>query len=470
MPETNEGYRIAMSDVLQGKTVVVLGFARQGQALARWLPTVGARVRVTDSKTEAQLQPDRAAYPDVEFVLGGHPDTVLDGADVVCVSGGVPLDLPIVRAAQARGIPLTNDAQLFLERCAAPVIGITGSAGKTTTTTLVGEMLRASYANTFTRVYVGGNIGEVLLDSLAEIRPTDHVVMELSSFQLELMTASPEIAAVLNITPNHLDRHGTMEAYIAAKRNIVGFQSDEGIAILGRDDANTAALADDLASRVAWFSGQRMVPDGAFLAGERLVLAGLCSPDRQPVVFGERSDIQLRGAHNVLNVLAACAIAGAAEVRPDTLIGVVRSFTGVPHRLEPVRTLNGVQYVNDSIATAPERVKAAVLSYDEPLVLLLGGRDKKLPWDDLLQTALPRVRAIVTFGELGDLVHEVLDDLGGYADVLIEVDTLEQAVQAARDAARPGDVVLLSPGGTSYDAYTDFAARGDHFRALVQAL
>ncbi len=401
------------------------------------------------------------------LALGDQSEALLDGVDAVCISGGVPLDMPLVQAAQARGIPLTNDAQLFLERCPAPVIGITGSAGKTTTTSLTGDIVkRAGY-----RTWVGGNIGDVLLDVLPLIRPTDRVVMELSSFQLDLMTASPDVAAVLNITPNHLDRHGTMDAYTNAKAHILRHQHEpSNVAVLGRDDAGSRALAEDVFGKLAWFSADEMVENGAFLAGQRLVLAGLCSPDRKPHVIGERAEILLRGDHNVLNVLAACALTGAISVRPDLMMAAVREFRGVAHRLEMVRIVDGVTWVNDSIATAPERVTAALNSFDEPIVLLLGGRDKKLPWDDMIALALQKCRAIIAFGEAGSLVAEAVERVSGGASSAVRVDTLAEAVSCAHDAAQPGDVVLLSPGATSYDAFPDFAARGEQFRELVQAL
>lgn len=455
-----------MTDPLSGQSILVLGLARQGRALARWLPSTGARVTVSDSKTAEQLGVSADDYPGVTLALGDQSEALLDGVDVVCVSGGVPLELPIVRAAQARGIPLTNDAQLFLERCPAPVIGITGSAGKTTTTTLTGEIVkRAGY-----RTWVGGNIGEVLLDVLPTIRPTDRVVMELSSFQLDLMTVSPDVAAVLNITPNHLDRHGTMEAYAHAKANILRHQHEpSNVAVLGRDDAGSRALADVVNGKLIWFSAQEMVEDGAFLAGQRLVVAGRCSPDRKPHVIGERGEILLRGDHNVLNVLAACAITGSLAVRPDVMMAAVREFRGVAHRLEIVRAAKGVTWVNDSIATAPERVIAALNSFSEPIVLLLGGRDKKLPWDEMMALALSKCRKIIAFGEAAGIVVETARQAKATRRVK-RVETLDEAVSAAAKAARPGDVVLLSPGATSYDAYVDFAARGEHFRTLVNDL
>ncbi|NDJ62950.1 MAG: UDP-N-acetylmuramoyl-L-alanine--D-glutamate ligase [Chloroflexi bacterium] len=453
-------------DPLNGKRVVVLGFARQGRALARWLPRVGAEAVISDSQTADQIEYDPADYPDVELVLGGHPEGLLQGADLLCLSGGVPLDLPIVQAAVRAGIPLSNDAQLFIERCPASVIGVTGSAGKTTTTTLVGAICeRAGYTT-----WVGGNTGTVLLESLPEIKPEHRVIMELSSFQLEIMTVSPRLGTILNITPNHLDRHGSMEVYRQAKAQIIAHQTDNDVAVLAWDDGGVRALEDSVRGGLVWFSGRDMVADGAFLAGQRLILTGDASPDGDPHVLCERGDIRLRGDHNVLNVLAACAITGATGIAPEVLAAAIKDFTGVPHRLETVRAVNGVTYVNDSIATAPERVIAALRSYDEPVVLLLGGRDKKLPWEDLIKLALQKTRHIVAFGEVGDLVVRTIQYLHGFTDGVTQVATLAEAVATAAAIAAPGDVVLLSPGGTGFDAFQDFAERGEEFRRLVSEL
>lgn len=449
-------------DILKGKRVVILGFARQGQALARWLTGIGAQVVVSDQKLDLPT----ADYPQVEFVLGEHPENLLAGADLLCISGGVPLDLPLVQTALQRGVPLSNDAQIFMERCPAPVIGITGSAGKTTTTTLVGQMVeRGGF-----RTWVGGNIGSVLLEVLSEIRPEDWVVMELSSFQLEIMTCSPQIAAVLNITPNHLDRHGTMEAYTQAKAQILLHQRESDTAILCRDNAGSYQLQEAARGETLWFSAQEMVANGAFLAGQRLLVTGHSSLDGAPHVICERGEIPLRGDHNVLNALAACAIAGAANVSHEIMAEVLRAFKGVEHRLETVRVLDGVVYVNDSIATAPERVVAALRSYSEPLILLAGGKDKNLPWEEMMTLALHKARCIVAFGDAASLVVETARRIAGDEKKVKRVATLTEAVAQARALAQPGDVVLLSPGGTSYDAYRDFAERGEHFRHLVMQL
>src|SRR5579871_5197810 len=264
------------ADSLEGKTAVVLGFARQGQALARWLPTIGVNVVVSDTRDFGDLADSLLEFLDspISFALGGHPLELLDDADLLCLSGGVSPTIPICTAAVERGIPLTNDAQLFVERCPSPLIGITGSAGKTTTTTLVGQMCMSANRT----IWVGGNNGDVLLDHLSEMSEGDLVVMELSSFQLELMTRSPHISCVLNVTPNHLDRHGTMEAYMAAKSHIFLHQQPDDICIFGYDDPGSNVMADNATGRVVWFSMREMVHDGAFMVGNRLMVVGAGSP------------------------------------------------------------------------------------------------------------------------------------------------------------------------------------------------
>ncbi len=453
-------------DKLYGKKVAVLGFARQGKALARWLPTIGARVLVSDMRPAEKLASETAQFPDVEFVLGEHPDSMLDGVDLLCISGGVAPDLPIVLSAIQRRIPISNDAQIFLERSPAPIIGITGSAGKTTTTTLVGEILKRAGMTT----WVGGNIGDVLLDVLPQMKREDVVVMELSSFQLELITTSPRMGVILNITPNHLDRHGTMENYVRAKANMIMHQGATDTAVLGYDDSMSHSLEAAVQGHLVWFSGQAMVSDGAFMAGQRLLVTGRSSVDGDPHIVCERTQIPLRGDHNVMNVLAACAITGASGVSTDVMEATIRDFKPVPHRLEVVRVVNDVTYINDSIATAPERVVAALKSFSEPLILLAGGKDKNLPWEEMIRLALSKCRHIVAFGDAGELVVNMVKQVAGDTEAVTRVQTLDEALAKAVTLAHAGDVVLLSPGGTSYDAYVDFAERGEHFRQLVMRL
>ncbi len=464
-----------------GKRVVILGLARQGIALARYFAGQGARVVVSDAKPADKLAAERAGLSDwpIDFVLGGHPPTLLDGADLLCLSGGVPADVPPAQEACRRGVPVTNDSQIFLDAAPCPVVGITGSAGKTTTTALVGLMATNDPRRLAEgqRVWVGGNIGNPLIADLPQMKAGDLAVMELSSFQLEIMTTSPHIAGVLNITPNHLDRHGTMAAYIEAKSHVVRYQRPGDIAVLGRDDDNARKLANAAPGPVWWFSSRGDVPLGTLVRDGDIFLRD----GRREQKVGPVSHIKLRGAHNVLNVLAACALAGAAGTPPDVMDGVFSSFNGVAHRLEFVREMNGVKWYNDSIATAPERVMAALHSFSEPLVLLAGGRDKKLPWDELMVLARQRVRKLVVFGEAAELIAEAAEaenvkvESRRYkmAPKLLEVvkcATLAEAVQKAGELARPGDVVLLSPGCTSYDAYKDFVERGEKFREMVIAL
>lgn len=467
-----------------GLRATIFGLGREGAALARFLEQRDAKVTVTDASPAEALTEFRGRLEgsSVRFVLGGHPPHVLE-ADLIFVSPGVPMEIPPLIEARRRGLLLTSEPRLFAALCPACLVGITGSSGKTTTTTLVGDMLEESGV----RTWVGGNIGEPLISAVGEIRPTDRVVVELSSFQLEYfapqLTAcapagwhalaqgySPGIAAVLNITPNHLDRHSSMAAYIEAKSQICRHQLPGDVCVLG---AEVQGRLFNVTSRVLLFSLEAEVAEGAFLHRERVMLrlAG-----REEDVCGV-DDIKLRGRHNVANVLAACAIAGAAGASAEAMHHAISAFRGVPHRLELVRELRGVGYYNDSIATSPERVCAALRSFHEPIILLVGGRDKHLPWDEFAELALRRTRHLICFGEAAELIAQQLQaassrlpsGVGAHPACKV-VSTLEEAVTAAASAARAGDVVLLSPGCTSFDAFRDFEERGERFRQLVQSL
>ena len=462
-----------------GTRVLILGAARQGLALARWLSLHGARVTLSDLRSETELRVAReslAEYP-IHWALGGHPLELLDSSDLVCPSGGVPLTLPIVAEAIRRGIPLSNDSQIFMEVVPCRTIGITGSAGKTTTTTLVGNMAKLAYekpeagaSRTSASVYVGGNIGDPLINHVDRMKPEDIAILEFSSFQLDQMTISPNIAAILNITPNHLDRHGTMQAYTAAKRRILDFQSREDAAVLGRDDKRAWSLRSTVRGRLYTFSLEELEEglNGTYLQDGLLNLRD--GDAYLPLIMREK--ISLRGDHNVLNVLAAFAIGHAAGFPLDAMLEAVEDFRGVPHRLELVRELRGVRWYNDSIATAPERTIAAIRAFDESIVLLLGGRDKDLSWEELLQLVDKRVDHVVVFGEAAAKIQKTVDSLGlGETRVrMIQADGLQDAVNLAASVAEPGDVVLLSPGGTSFDEFKDFAERGERFREWVQEL
>jgi len=455
----------------QGKNVLILGAARQGQALARYLAGKQCHVILNDKCAPEELGEVVTNLVDlgIELVLGDHPLALLDRVDVVCLSGGIPLSLPIVKAAFERGLPLTNDSQIFMESVKAPVIGITGSAGKTTTTTLVGRIAQEA-AQPHTKAWVGGNIGLPLVEYLEEIKPQDTVILELSSFQLEQMTISPRIAAVLNITPNHLDRHITMEAYTSAKSRILQFQSSRDIAVLNREDQGSWSLRQQVKGRLVSFGLQR--PDSTATA-TFIENGSIClQKDGVIVEVMPVSDVQLRGKHNLVNVLAGIVISTAAGFPLEDMISSIKQLKGVEHRLEFVREINGVSWVNDSIATAPERTMAALDSFDEPLVLLLGGRDKDLPWGELSARIHRRVKHVIIFGEATAKIAEAIGKpLPG--DVLQKVFTtplMSEALAEAALQAKPGDVVLLSPGCTSYDAFRDFEEKGNYFKKWVNEL
>jgi UDP-N-acetylmuramoylalanine--D-glutamate ligase len=413
------------------------------------------------------------ADTDVEWAVGGHPLELLNKTDVLCLSGGVPLTLPIVLEAVKRGIPLSNDTQIFMEVAPCKTIGITGSAGKTTTTTLVGEMAKKDRGQRtedgISSVFVGGNIGDPLINYVDDMKADDLAILELSSFQLEQMTISPNIAAILNITPNHLDRHGAMEAYTNAKARILEFQTEKDTTILGRDDKGAWNLRNQVKGKLLTFSLHDLDKDlnGAYLHDGLLNLRE--GNAYLPLMVREK--IQLRGDHNVANVLAAFTIGHAAGFKLDDMLEAVEDFRGVPHRLELVRELRGARWYNDSIATAPERSMAAIHAFDEPIVLMLGGRDKNLPWDEIAQLIHKRVDHVVVFGEAAELIQKAVSTVGAARSVdLHRVNDLKEAVIKAAEVAAAGDVVLLSPGGASYDEFKDFAERGETFRKWVREL
>src|SRR5215208_5716061 len=422
-----------------GKRILILGAARQGLALARWLSFHGARVTLSDTRSEDDLRVAReslAEYP-ITWVLGGHPLPLLDSTDVLCLSGGVPLTLPIVAEAKKRGIPLSNDSQVFMEVVPCKTIGITGSAGKTTTTTLVGNMAKNAYGH---RAYIGGNIGDPLIHYVDNMKADDIAILELSSFQLDQMAISPNVAAILNITPNHLDRHGSMEAYTAAKARILEFQGRDDAAVLGRDDKGSWSLRNKVHGTLYTFSleGLEEGLNGTYLQDGLLNLRD--GDAYLPLILREK--VQLRGDHNVSNVLAAFAIAHASGFPLDAMLESAEDFRGVPHRLELVRELRGVRWYNDSTATAPERSLAAIRAFDEPIVLLLGGRDKDLPWEDLVRLMDERVDHVVLFGEAAEKIEATVNKLGLRAKrfTVSRADHLHEAVIRAVEVAEAGDV------------------------------
>ena len=455
-------------DDYRGRSVLVIGLARQGKALARYLVEHGAEVLVSDRKSAEELGEAKMelADLDIKYALGGHPLVLLDQVDTVCLSGGVPADLPIAETARARGLLITNDSQILLEACPATTVGITGSAGKSTTTALLGAMAAQDAGR---KAWVGGNLGRPLLSDLDEMASGDLAIVELSSFQLELMSRSPDVAAILNITPNHLDRHKTMAAYIEAKAHILDFQGRESLAVLGREDEGAWGLRSRvLGRRVTFGMAEPSEGAGTFIDQGKIVWV----EDGRTKPIAEVASVRLRGRHNLLNALAACALAVCLEIPEAAIREGLATFAGLPHRLELVRHTRGADWYDDSIATAPERVLAAVAVFDEPLILLAGGRDKDLPWEAFARVVKQRVKHLILFGEAAGKIEAAIQATPDVSEAFKYevIPDMDQAVRRAAEISQPGDVVLLSPGGTSFDAFKDFEARGEHFRELVQAL
>jgi UDP-N-acetylmuramoylalanine--D-glutamate ligase len=443
--------------MLAGRRALVIGLAREGVDLTRFLTRHGAEVVVTDRKSAADLQEavSQIGMDNITLKLGGHHQSDLDGVDVVYASPGVPPEHELIQAARKKNIQLSSLVELFFALCPAPILGITGSAGKSTTTSLMGDIFAAAGRD----VFVGGNIGRPLLGQLAHMSRSSWVVMELSSFQLEPLDVSPHIALVTNVTPNHLDRHPTMEAYWAAKGQILAHQSPSDWAVLNADDA--WSLRYRPRGRQLRFSLEGVV-EGAYLAGQQLMLLG------EPLL--EVGEVPLRGRHNLANVLAAAAAAHTAGIDRESMRAGIRAFQGVAHRLQTVAEHDGVRFVDDAIATAPERSIAALQAYDEPLILIAGGRDKHLPMQTWATLIAKRVKHVVLLGEMGDLVEAAIQAANPSYRALSRAATMDEAVAQAARVARSGDVVLLSPGGTSYDMYRDFEEKGRDFARAVAEL
>lgn len=444
---------------LHGRPVLVYSLGLEGRDLARWLIAQGAHVTISDTRTpEALAAAGAEPPPGVERVVTGQPLLDPAGFELVAVSQSILRYDPALVRARELGIPITSQMRLFLQLCPGRVIGITGSSGKSTTTALVGAMARAAA----TEHILGGNIGEPLLSRLGEISPTTTVILEISHTQLQYTDRSPAIAAVTNVTPNHLDQF-SWDEYVGVKRNHIAHQGRNDVAVLNHDNPVTRTFMASCRGRLAATSIEHPLDlDGAYVDGPDIVIrrAGRVTP------VLPAAEMRLRGRHNLANAVMACAIAAEAGLPVTAMARAIRTFTGVPHRLEPVGRTAGALWVNDSIATSPERTVAGLRAFTEPVVLLLGGRDKHLPLDALQEAVRERCRAVICFGEAGPLFYEALH---GRVDKAALVPALEDAVALAHELARPGDVVLLSPAGTSFDRYPNFEARGSHFRELVAA-
>ncbi len=414
-------------------TALVVGAARSGVALAGYLAAKGEPVRVVDKKSERELGDVRAQLPaGVDLKLGGYDDTVLTDVDVVYVSPGVPWDSQLLNDARRLGIKVSSEIDLFLRLCPGTVVGITGTNGKTTTTALTGAVLAAGERP----VLVGGNIGDTVLDRLDEVTPRHWVVLELSSFQLESVEKPHlHVGVILNITPDHLDRHGTFERYVDLKARAIEFAGADDFAVLNGRDPAVRALASRTRGHVVWFDEHRPLPP-----------------------------MPLPGRHNLENALAAAAVGRIAGLSDDAIDGAIRSFKGVEHRLELVGEWDGVRWYNDSKATNPDASRVALSAFPEtPLVLIAGGYGSGFELGPWVADVVRNADAVVLMGASAELLAK---ELAGHPNV-VRAANLEEAVELAAARARPGGVVLLSPAYKSFDMFKDYEDRGRRFKALV---
>ena len=447
---------------LRHKTVAVIGIGVSNTPLLERLLTEGIRVTACDKRSREQMgeQAEHLEQLGCELHLGTDYLKDLD-ADVIFRTPGLRPDVPEIAACVDRGAVLTSEMEVFFEVCPCTIIAVTGSDGKTTTTTIIAELLKAAGK----RVWVGGNIGHPLLCEADGMLATDYAVLELSSFQLMTMKHSPHIAVVTNLAPNHLDVHRDMAEYVAAKENIFRHQSGEDVAVFNADNAITAEQSHRAPGRARLFSRQDEVADGVFLRGEDIV----CRSGGHERVVMTTGDIKIPGVHNVENYMAA--IAAVDGLVPDEVIrDFAREFGGVEHRIELVRTYRGVRYYNDSIASSPSRTIAGLRSFHEKVILIAGGYDKHIPFDVLGPEIVEHVKLLVLCGATADKIRAAVENAPGYEPgkpEILDVTPFTAAVEAARDRAQPGDVVTLSPACAAFDQFKNFAERGKFFKSIV---
>jgi len=448
---------------LNGKRVLVVGLGKSGVAAAHFLQQRGARVTVSDSKAEAQLRSEIPGLLENGIVVetGGHGERTFRDQELIVISPGVPYDVPQLVQARQLGVPVIGEVELGSRFLQGKIVAITGSNGKTTTTTLTGEILEHGGKE----VLVGGNIGRPVIAMAPESKPETWNVLEISSFQLETIEKfRPHIAAILNITADHLDRHRSMETYIAAKARVFENQSQEDFAVLNADDAVCAELGKKLKRpRVAWFTRKHNdLESGAFVRGGKIFVRNVAKEaEIMPV-----SEIPLKGAHNLENVLAAVCMAALAGCAPERIREAVRDFKAVEHRLEFVATIHGVQYYNDSKATNVDATIKAIESFPSNLHLVLGGKDKGSDYTVLKDLLRERVKRVYTIGAAAEKIES---QIAGAAPIE-PTGTLEAAVRRAAELAQPGDIVVLAPACASFDQFENYEHRGRVFKQAVAAI
>ena len=450
-------------NTLQQKTVAVIGIGVSNRPLIELLLDRGVAVTACDKQERAALgeYADTLEAKGARLRLGeGYLDDLTE--DVVFRTPGMRPDLPQLTAAVERGSTLTSEMEVFFEVCPCPKIAVTGSDGKTTTTTIIAELLRRAGKT----VHLGGNIGHPLLAETEGMKPEDVAVLELSSFQLITMTRSPHIAVVTNLAPNHLDVHKDFQEYIDAKENIFKHQSAEDIAVFNADNPYTLEEASRAVGRARLFSRQKELEDGVFLRGDAII-ARHDGAERQVMTT---ADIKLPGVHNIENYMAA--IAAVDGLVPDEVIrDFAREFGGVEHRIELIRTRNGVRWYNDSIASSPSRTIAGLNSFREKVILIAGGKDKGISYESLGPVINDRVKLLILCGATAGVIRQSTEQAPNYEGLeIVDVADYHQAVALADSRAQEGDVVILSPASTSFDRFANFMERGRAFKDIVNSL
>ena len=442
---------------LSGRRSLILGYGRSGRAAAAFLRAKGAAVKVVDRSERAELR-EELHQAGIPAHLGGYGPEDLNGTDLLVVSPGVPWDDAFVQAARRAGVEVSSEIDLFFRNCRSHMAGITGTNGKTTTTALTADVFRAGGLT----VMRGGNIGEPVLDRLNQLQADDWVVLELSSFQLESI-ARPRlnVGVVLNVTPDHLDRHKTLEHYAEIKARAVSFMEPGDHAVLNADDPIVAAMRSNTRADVLAFGFELGSQPGVTVREGWLAVKRATRSERVMTV----ADVPLPGNHNLSNVMAALAAGAAAGLEPEPMAQAVRAFKAVEHRLELVGTFRGVRWYNDSKATNPDSTYKALASFSEPIILIAGGRNKGMALEPLAGAIAARASALVTMGETGEELARRARD-AGLTQVQRAVD-LGDAVRKAAALASPGSVVLLSPAFTSYDMFENYEDRGRRFKSAV---
>ena len=458
-----------LQELIQGKKVAFIGAGVSHKRCIEQFAELGAQVTLCDQKKSLE---DFGAYADtlrrlhVRLSLGEHYTDGFAGQDIIMRTPGYEYYKPELQAALQAGTKVTSEVELFFELCPCEIVAVTGSDGKTTTTTLISKMFEAAGR----KVFLGGNIGAALLPQLADVTPEAVAVVELSSFQLISMRVSPKVAVVTNVTPNHLDHHKDMQEYIDAKRNILLWQVPPCRAVLGFENEISRGMQKDCKGEQVWFTRLHDTDKGAFLRESDDTLCYAENGVVTPIL--PRAEVKLRGLHNVENLLAAiAAVWGRVPVEAMRQVG--STFTGVEHRIEPVRTLDGVTYYNDSIASSPTRTIAGLRSFNQKIILIAGGYDKKIPYEPLAPEILAHVKTLVLMGATGPRIEAAVRGCAGFDEsalTILHADSMQHAVELARGAARPGDVVSLSPASASFDLYPNFEVRGRDYKNIVNNL